>query len=309
MLSLKQSIFKIFLFFLPLILCFGFFEYKLRTKHFVSSYATKKYYLELQLDSVETLVLGSSQTFNGVDPSCFVSNTFNLANVSQTLYYDKRLTLQYLPQMLKLKTVVINISYFSFFYQLFDTKENWRDYYYLQHSGIKYNELKSFTLDNYSILSVYQPLHSLKLSFHHFEDGDAKQILSNGYQPKYVQEEINDSIGFTRVNVHNKEKFSGRRKEIETDLEDFVKQLTEKKIRIVFLTTPVFTSYSKFCDRDILDANGNFINSLCSKYSCKYYNFFEDKRFVKNDFFDNDHLKNNGAKKLSAILNDTLLKN
>lgn len=305
--TIKKLIYKFFFFCLPLIICLVFFEYKLRTKPFVSSYAAKKYFLEQQLDSIETLVLGSSQAFNGVDVGCFTSHTFNLANVSQTLYYDKRLALKYLPQLTKLKTVFINVSYFSFFYQLFDTKENWRDYYYLQHFGIKYNELP-FSLNNYSIFSVYEPKHSFNLALHHFEDDAAKKILGNGYQPKKVQELINDSVGLARVKIHNEENFAQRRKEIEIDLEDFVQQLTNKKIKVIFFTTPVFTSYSKFCDKNIVAANTCFIDSLCSKYNCKYYNLFEDKRFTKQDFYDNDHLKNNGAKKLSTILNDTLTK-
>jgi len=62
-----------------------------------------------------------------------------------------------------------------------------------------------------------------------FEDEIAKQIAANGYQPKYFQEEISDSLGKSRVELHNKEIFSKRRKEIEVDLEDFVSQLTQKK--------------------------------------------------------------------------------
>ena len=305
MAALKKILLKLFLFLLPLIIIFGYLEYELRTLPFVSSYATKKYFLEKQLDTIETLVLGSSQTFNGINPAFFLTNTFNLANVSQTIYYDKRLTLQYLPKLTKLKTVIINIAYFSFFYQMFDIVEKWRDYYYLQHFGITYHQLKAFSLNNYSMFSVYEPKHALKLALNHYKDEKVKEILPNGYQPKYTQEIINDSTCLQRIKLLNAENF-GRRKEIETDLDDFVKQLISKKINVVFLTTPVFTSYSKFCNRNIIDTNTNFINSLCSRYNCKYLNFFEDKRFTKEDFFDNDHLKNNGANKLSKMISDTL---
>lgn len=304
----KKILTKLCLFALPIALFIGYFEYELKTKPLVSSYAAKKYFLEKQLDSIEVLILGSSQTFNGVNPAFFAKKAFNLANVSQTIYYDKRLTLDYLPKLPKLKTVFINVGYFSFFYQLFDIKENWRDYYYLQQFGIKYYELNPFLLNNYSAFSVYQPMHSVKLAFNKFEDEAAKEILSNGYQPKYIQETMNDSLGNERVNIHNSENFTNRRKEIETDLEDFVKQLSEKNIQVVFLTTPVYSTYSKFCDKKIIEANNQFINLLCKKYKYNYLNFFEDKRFTKDDFFDNDHLKNNGAIKLSKIISDTLSK-
>lgn len=302
----KKIFFKLIVFFIPIAICFGYFEYQLKTKKFVSSYATKKYFLEQQLDSIETLVLGSSQIFNSINPTCFVSHTFNLANVSQTIYFDKRLTLQYLPKLSKLKTVIINISYFSFFYQLFDTKEYWRDYYYLQHFGIKYYEIPTFCLENYAAFAVYKPLHCFKLAYKKFQDKNALEIVRNGYQPKFKQELINDSVGKTRVVLHNTENMANRRAEIETDLADFVKQLNEKKINIVFVTTPVFKSYSKFCNKNIIDSNTTFINSLCKRYNALYLNFFEDNRFDKNDFSDNDHLRNNGANKLSKLINDTL---
>lgn len=308
MAAAKKILFKLFLFLLPIAICFLYFEYKLRTQHFVSSYATKKYFLEQQAGSIETLILGSSQTFNGIDPSFFSSHTFNLSNVSQTIFYDKRLTLLYFSQMPKLKTVVINIAYFSFFYQLADIKEKWRDGYYRQHFNIQYSDVNRISFDQYSMFFTYNPRHTLSLATHNFEDRQAKEILPNGYQPKFVQELINDKLGQERVLLHNAENFSFRRKEIESDLEDFVRQLHKKHIDVVFLTTPVFTSYSKFCNKKIIDSNTTFINAICNRYNCKYYNFFEDKRFTKNDFFDNDHLKNNGAKKLSVILNDTLRK-
>ncbi len=304
----KKILIRLCLFVLPILILIGYFEYKLKTKPFVSSYATKKYFLEQQLDSVEILILGSSQTFNGVNPACFNKRAFNLSNVSQTLYYDKRLTLEYLPKLPKLKTVLINISYFSFFYQLYDIKENWRDYYYNQHFGIKYYQLNPFLLSNYSAFAMYQPMHSVKLAFNKFEDETAKEILPNGYQPKYIQEAINDGVGKERVDVHNSENFTNRRKEIETDLEDFVSQLSQKNIQVVFLTTPVYSTYSKFCNKNITEENNQFVHLLCKSHKCKYLNFFEDTRFIKDDFFDNDHLKNNGAIKLSKIINDTLSK-
>ncbi len=301
--SPKQIVIKLFIFLLPLVIAFGFIEYKLRTKHFVSSYAAKKYYLEKQLDNVETLVVGSSQMFNGIDVGYFNNNAFNIANVSQTLYYDKRLTLQYLPKLPKLKTVIVGVSYFSFFYQLCDTPEDWREEFYADYysiNGCKYKQ------KNWLYLKTYQPKQALSLAFNNFKDESASTILANGFQPKFMQKDISDSLGLERVKVHNEENFANRRKEIETDLEDFVQKLTTKNIKVVFVTMPVFTTYSRHCNKNIIEQNTSFVNQLCKKYNCKYLNYFTDERFVKDDFEDNDHLKNNGAKKLSTIINDTL---
>lgn len=305
----NKILLKIFYFFLPIILLLGFVEYQLRSHHFTSSYAAKKYYLEQQLDSIETLILGSSESFNGIDPKYFSSKTFNLANVSQTLFYDKALTLKYVNQIPKLKNVIINISYFSFFYQLHDIKEKWRDDYYKLYFDIKFSDDKNFTINQYAYLAVYQLKHSIELAFNNFNDEPAATILRNGYQPRNNKELINDSTGLARVTIHNNEIFANRRKQIEEDLEDFVMQLKQKNIKVVFITTPVYTTYSKFCNPKIIEQNSNFINQLTSKYQCKYYNYFTDTSFKQSDFFDNDHLNNNGAKKLSIRLNNEMQNN
>ena len=284
----------------------GYLEYRLSKSNFANSYATKKYWVEQQLESVETLILGSSESFNGIDPSFFTTKTYNLANVSQTLYYDKEITLKYLPKMPHLKNVVINISYFSFFYQLEDIKEKWRCNFYQKYFGIASSNKKTNNLNNNTFLGVYELKHSLELAFNKFVDSNATTILKNGYQPKFTQEIINDSSGLARIQVHNSENFKGRRKEIENELENFVQVLQQKNIKIIFVSTPVFSTYSKFCDKNIIEQNKKYINYLCTKYQCSYLNYFTDTGFTKDDFFDNDHLKDNGAKKLSTKINEAI---
>lgn len=299
----SKILFKVFCFVLPIILLLGFIEYQLRSNHFVSSYAAKKYYLEKSLDNIETLILGSSESFNGIDPSCFTTKTFNLANVSQTLYYDRVLTESYIAKMPLLKNVIINISYFSFFYELQDIKESWRTNYYATHFNIHSPESKN---KNYFYITTYSLQQSVRLALNNFKDSAATTILENGYQPKYHQELINDSTGKVRATVHNNEIFKNRKLEIQNNLEKFVAYLKNKNINVIFVTTPVFSSYSKYCNEDKLNENVNFINYLSTQYHCKYVNYFNDARFSKDDFFDNDHLKDNGAKKLSILINQEL---
>lgn len=303
----KKIVWRLCIFLLPFIIVFSYCEYQLRHQPFASSYAAKKFYLEQQLDSTEILVLGSSQAYHGINPACFSKKCFNLANVSQTLYYDRRLTQQYLQRLPHLKTVIINIAYFSFFYQLYDIKEKWRDDYYNAHFSIRYYQTSPFDLSNYLLLSTYRPMHTAKLLFHQFVDDDAKQIMPNGFLPKLTQDIIDDSTGAARVKIHNDENFIKRRKEIVTDLDELVKELKVHQIQVVFVTTPVYKTYSRFCNDAVIDSNTKFINQLCKQYNCSYYNFFSDNRFLQEDFYDNDHLKYNGANKLSKLLNDTLL--
>ncbi|MCX6208669.1 MAG: hypothetical protein NTZ59_04000, partial [Bacteroidetes bacterium] len=273
----SKILLKGFIFSLPLILMAGLVEYKLRTAHTVSSYATKKYYIEQQLDSIETLVVGNSQMFNGIDVGCFSSKSFNLANVSQTLYYDRQLTLQYLPKLPKLKTVIIGISYFSFFYELCDIQEHWREDFYATHYNIAGCKKQN---SNLLYLTTYQPQQAFTLACNLFKDAGAATIFYNGYQPKYQQKEISDSSGLQRVNIHNTENYTNRRLEIENNLELFIKQLHSQNINVVFVTMPVYNTYYKYCNTAVIQHNTQLINTLCKKYSCRYLNFFTDARFV-----------------------------
>ncbi|MFI3324514.1 MAG: hypothetical protein SNG59_08020 [Rikenellaceae bacterium] len=48
------------------------------------------------------------------------------------------------------------------------------------------------------------------------------------------------------------------------------------------------------------------LKRLNERYEFNFYDFFNDERFVADDFFDTDHLSNIGAEKFSRILADTL---
>ena len=52
-------------------------------------------------DSVEVLVLGSSHNFYGLNPQLIKKSCYNLANTSQTIYYDDYLLSRYINGSLK----------------------------------------------------------------------------------------------------------------------------------------------------------------------------------------------------------------
>lgn len=48
------------------------------------------------------------------------------------------------------------------------------------------------------------------------------------------------------------------------------------------------------------------IRQYCNKYGIKHYDFLKDKRFDDADFYDQDHLCQNGAKKFTRIIKEIL---
>lgn len=293
----------------PLLLFFLYWEYNL--SKISNSYSFKKESLEKRLDSIQVLVLGSSQVTYGVNPDYFKLKGFNLSNISQSLFYDTRLTLKYIDKMRNLKYVIINVSYFSFGFQLIDGIEKWRDYYYSQFWGINFPEIDKYDFKKYSKVFLYTP----KIAFSYFQKGFHVNLVGNFASNGYLKidsansyHNISDTFGHQRVLCHTKYYKESRFKGNREDLELLVSELKKRNIKPVIVTPPVLPTYYNFADKSILEKNHRAINEICSKYKCDYFNYFTDKRFVKRDFWDNDHLNFIGAEKFSKIINEEILK-
>ena len=306
--KIKLFLFKLFLFCLPIAAGWTFLEWKLSSVP--NSYNQKRVYFEKSLDSIQVLVLGNSEALYAINPGYFSYSGFNLANVSQSIYYDKRLALKYIDKMPRLKLVVIPLSYTSFYHQLYDTKENWRDYYYYRFWGIRYDELPYVDGKLFSYVSLYTMPEVLKMLQNDFKTNLAANLYPNGFMKNDTagrEKNISDPLGKIRVALHDSGMHEERRQEIINDLGGFLNELKQKNIQFVFITTPVCTTYSKYCNPEILSQNRHVIDSLCQYYNTTYRSYFTDNRFTEMDFADNDHMSFIGASRFSVILNEEVI--
>ena len=90
-----------------------------------NSYTYKRDYMEQNGGQIQTLILGSSNAYDGLNPSV-LPLAFNLANSSQTLEDDYRLLAKYIDSMDSLQTVIIGLGYHSLGAT---TEDNRRTYY------------------------------------------------------------------------------------------------------------------------------------------------------------------------------------
>ena len=90
-----------------------------------NSYVYKREYMETHKGEIKTLILGSSNAYDGLNPSELPA-AFNLANSSQTLEDDARLLEKYIDGMDSLETVIIGLGYHS----LGEAQETHRRTYY-----------------------------------------------------------------------------------------------------------------------------------------------------------------------------------
>ena len=120
---MKRFLRDIGLFSVVALLFFGALEWG--AESIPNSYTYKRDYIEHHGAQIQTLILGSSNAYDGLNPSV-LSNAFNLANSSQTLEDDFRLLAKYIDTMDSLQTVIVGLGYHSLGAT---TEDNRRTYY------------------------------------------------------------------------------------------------------------------------------------------------------------------------------------
>lgn len=301
-------------FLLPIVLVIFAFEIYLR--QIDTSYTEKEKGILQNAEKIEVLILGNSRATLGIDPKPFEKYTYNLANVAQPLYYDKRMALKYLDQLSNLKYVFITVDCSSLTYSRMDSREIWSYY----GNGIEYkNEMAFFP--KYSYLNGYSTSIALKLLKNDFSgkykvikaldlDSDhdlTKPIVKGFFGYKGTREEgmTPDHI-FNRAGKGLDEGISPEKKEIESDLEDFIKILQAKKITPILLTMPCHKEYVKALNKNMLKRAEADYQKLAQKYQLEYWNYLNFP-MERTDFHDCDHLNLKGAEKFSKVLNQRLM--
>lgn len=303
-----KLIIKLILVLLPVIAILIAFE--LIARKIPTTYSTKLSSFNAKKSKIEILVMGSSHSNFGINPEYFGRVAFNLSNTSQCLNQDYKLLLKYLPECENVKMVIIPISYFTLQSDLAQSPEAWRVSYYSYYMGVQTDNICSiYDLKNYSALFLWDgPLQVIKA----VRNIKNMNINEYGYQvpekhKQSIDDVINEREGKKRVNYHDKVMKMSLIGFNISILELMVKELKRRNIEAVFVTTPVYKTYKQFISAKSYKIMTDVINNLSAKYSVQYFNYFDDKRFDFNDFLDNDHLNEEGAKKLSLILNNEVI--
>ena len=294
---------RLFVFGLVILLALALWELTLRS--FPNTYDVKKSLLESEQSEVEILFLGTSHVFSGINPERIDRKSINLANNSQSLYYDIEIVRNNLAKLSALKTVVFEINFFSFYYNLDLGPEKWRNIFYYQSFGIRPQTAQVGWLD---LSRVYQlkrngiimllqsqeqnELYFKKLGFGGVEDD------GNGPAQKYAKKKYNS---FAQEYINYSDDF------LVQDLSKLLMQLRERNVDVYFLRFPAssyLTNYIK--DSNYLDSTDNLLNALVQKFDARELNYFDDHRFNDDLFYDSDHLNSRGAKILTEFVNEGL---
>lgn len=302
---LKKFIKSLSVFFAPLLLLAILSEVALR--HIPNDYSLKKHYLDKNAKNIQVLILGSSHAYFGLDPQYFQSPCFNAGYVSQSILYDWDILEKYRHDWDSLRCIILPVDYFTFYSTLKASIESWRIRYYQIYYGF-YDTL--IPEDNFEILNNKLDYSLKKIYRFYITHSDSSYITQSklGWGTVYNSRNKQDldSTGIKAAKRHtaiDDRYFNDNVRELRSIME-FTSQ---RKIKLILLTFPSYSSYYKNLDSTQLNRTLTTVQDMVHSYSnCSYYNLLTDQEFSGADFYDGDHLNELGAKKLSLKINDLI---
>jgi hypothetical protein len=293
------------IFLLPLLGCWIAIEVFYRAVP--NNYTIKHDYISEHREQIEVLLFGDSHCMYGLNPLYFKANTFNISNVSQTIFFDKLLFDQYIDQLPKLKQVVFCIEYTNLS-QADDTQDDvFRKYYYSHFMRLKVPTISRFDPGAYSITLAQDFSMTNRLLKKYIKTGKLYQCHTNGWGYDYKKE---NRIAPELVAEH--------RAFIQEDGSlDFVRNsqrirqmidcCKKRNIGVLIVSMPQTRVFENYLNPEKLKK----IVHSCEEFerqneNVSYLNLFADIRFTNEDFYDADHLNDSGAVKCSKIVNAAL---
>ena len=262
-------------------------------------YKIKKIGIDCNKNFIKTLFLGSSHGEFGINTN-MVENleAYNLCLGSQDLYYSYELYKKYADYCPNLKNVCITYSVFSSGYELQKTINRRLAYYYK----------KVFNID-----FKYHPEFGLLEKELEILDNISVQKVSKGFTG-YKEHEINfnynKAVNELKSHLKNAFRNNGQEKFIEL----FYNLAQKKNHNLYIIIPPHSPEYQKQILSIAKDLNYDPQKIFEPLYSINknltILNYFNNKNFTDNDFYDWEHLLASGAIKFTNFLiNDIIDKN
>jgi hypothetical protein len=305
--SLSDLWMRLFAFGLPLVLAWAFME--LCMAQVPNSYSMKREQLRTLGSGVDTVIVGSSNAYWGISSEALSGSAFNLANVSQTLYYDDRL----LPN---LKRVLVSVSYISLFMRFTRGEvESWRQYYYQQEWGIPPRLLEDrLDVRMWSRLALAMPplpLGSLGDGLKALRSGIKTQTVtgmdkSGWWRESWQAGNLSPEAAAINLTRHHGLMHESNLAGNLASLEHLFTILNQRNVEVVLVTLPVWHTYADGMRADTWDRAVRNYERLAREQGGRYLCFLHTPQLLPEEFYDPDHLNTRGAIHFTAILKAAL---
>jgi len=301
---MNNFLYRIFLFFIPVIVFFIGCEIFVR--NMPSEYRQKRDQLVANADSIEVLVLGASHAMDGVDPRQIALYTHNLAFGSQSIHYDRKLVEKYLPNLIKLKYVLISLEHNSLYYD----HEVDRDFFYKYYYGIPYKNRKFYKESFLQSYFVYTPQLTLSMIGKSLNNKKKVESIKGWKNDSGRNDEVVSSVERNKIRANGFNKTAKTWKggdSVLNDLNELINFLLSKEITPILITYPTYSLFNSFIDTSIVERTRSVGNELSQRYKIPYMDFNDDDSFTIEYFFNCDHLNEQGAAKLSQKINEVIM--
>lgn len=297
---MKRFYRSVLLFVLPIAMFMGGAEYMVR--QIPNEYKYKNDWMDQHAKEVETLILGNSHTQTGINPDLLDGNAFNLSISGQDYIYSSFLFFKWADRLKKLKTLIMPVSYFSFYKTPHGDDsvllEELYYHLYMKHPFFRYNIA-------YNIEALYYKPFVSKVG--DFMCNKAVKWKSNGWYPLDYSNKT-DVWNADRVNKPLAKKYLAdslkygninRNYGYVAEIARFCKK---RGIRLVLVSTPQTKEYNNCLNHQQIMRTNGLVERLKREYGIEYYDYREDYSFGEVDFFDQSHLSEFGADKLTKFL-------
>ncbi|PKA84330.1 hypothetical protein ATE92_2517 [Ulvibacter sp. MAR_2010_11] len=298
------------LFFIPLLLGYATIEYL--TLQLPSGYEKNKTLFQDEGDTVEVLVLGSSQLNNAVNPALLKYPTLNLASGDQHHNTDFKLLKALLPKLSNLNTIVLEVSY-SHFELPHNSPDFWKNSVYLKYYSVNCFERTTYFKDKLIYLS-FPAFYSEKIHAHYIAKSEKAAFNRFGFDTlnyegrfktlNYNEAKI-DSLPRFKINKQPNPEIFKTNTALFYELLDYLKA---NHLNVIICQTPMYKAYLPQRNSEILQRRDSVLTHVAVKYSNVHFlNTEEDTlHFKVRHYWNESHLNPDGAATFTAMLQQKL---
>lgn len=301
---IKKSMF----FFLPVIILYGVVE--ILVSELPTSYKIIGHLLDTESPNFETIVLGSSQMKNGINPKYLDKKTINLSSTSQHHNTDFHILKQTRSRLTNVKTVVLELSYGHC-----ELPHN-SEYFWKNNLFYKYYKVNNFG----------RPTTLIDKLIFNSRPAFFSKLLVNNYIRKNLKNDFN-KFGFDEANfggIFKKKKYDSlilnkipvkieRRERLnlfEYNVNYFYSMLdycNNENLNVIICSTPLYYTYRDLRNPNILRRRDSIINIIKEKYpNITFFNLEDDPDFIAKYYKNENHLNPDGAKIFTIKLNEVI---
>ncbi len=305
----RKLILSLLLFFTPIVA--GCILAELLARAVPESYQFNAKQLEENKDSIEVLILGSSQMLNAVNADLLDRPAINMASGDQHHDTDLKIAKALVERLPKLNTVVFEVSY-SHFEMPFNGPNFWKNNVYLSYYKINNFERPTYFKDH-SLYLAQRRLYSEKINAYFFKNKPISGFNRFGFDT------LNYSGSFQKLK-YNKEAIANRNIKISTEenlytfnkntahLFAMLRYFEANNIQVIICKTPMYTSYLRKRNPNILHRRDSVLAQTMINFpKIKVLDHEEDTTvYSVRDYINQSHLNPTGAIKFTEALSNLI---